>query len=84
MKNLMNQRVKKQTVKDLKEALKDTPDDREVILAFYYLGKVYHVYLAEILVNLKYDGVTGEKLNENSVVELSGYDDEYSTYVEEK
>ena len=84
MKNLKNQRVKKQTVKDLKKALKGIDEDKEVVLAFYYLGKVHHVYLAEILTNLKYDGVTKEQLNESSVVELSGFDDDYATYVEDK
>ena len=84
MKNLKNQRVRKQTVKDLKKALRKIDEEREVILAFYYKGKVYHMYLAEINSNLKYDGVIKEKLNDSSVVELVGYDDEYSTYVEDK
>ncbi|MBP5421697.1 MAG: hypothetical protein J6Y78_04545 [Paludibacteraceae bacterium] len=82
MKNLKNQRVTKKTVKDLKEKLKGVDENTEVILAFYYLGEVHHIYLAEILTNLKYDGVTGEKLNESSVVELSGFDDDYCTYLE--
>ena len=84
MKNLKNQRVRKQTVKDLKQALRKIDEDKEVILAFYYKGEVHCVYLANILVNLKYDGVIKESLNDTSVVELSGYDDEYCTYVEDK
>lgn len=84
MKNLKNQRVVKQTVKDLKKTLKGVDDDKEVILAFYYLGEVHHMYLAQILANLKYDGVTGEKLENASVVELSGFDDRYCTYIERK
>lgn len=83
MKNLKNQRVKKQSVKDLKQALRKVDDDKEVILCFYYKGEAHHVYLAEILPNLKYDGVTKETLNSSSVVELAGYDDQYSTYVED-
>ena len=35
MKNIRNRRVVKKTVGDLKKELKDIPDDREVILAFY-------------------------------------------------
>jgi len=80
MKNLKNQRVRKQTVKDLKEALKGIDDDKEIILCFYYKGEAHHVYLAEILPNLKYDGVTKETLNSSSVVELAGYDDRYCNY----
>lgn len=83
MKNLKNQRVRKQTVKDLKQALRKVDEDKEVVLAFYYKGEVYHVYLAEILTNMKYDGVIKESLNESSVVELSGYTDEYCQYIEE-
>ena len=83
MRNLKNQRVKKQKVRDLKQKLKKVDDDKEVILAFYYKGEVHHVYLAEILTDLKYDGVIKETLNDSSVVELSGYDDQYSTYVED-
>ena len=83
MRNLKNQRVKKQKVRDLKQKLKKVDDDKEVILAFYYKGEVHHVYLAEILTDLKYDGVIKETLNDSSVVELSGYEDQYSTYVED-
>ena len=82
MKNLTKKRVVKKTVKDLKKALKGIDEDKEVILAFYYLGEVHHVYLTEILANLKYDGVIKEKLDESSVVELSGVDDRYCVYVE--
>lgn len=84
MKNLKNQRVTKKTVKDLKKALKGVDENREIVLAFYYLGKVHYVYLADILANMKYDGVNGEKLTESAVVELSGFDDGYCTYVEKK
>lgn len=81
---MLNQRVKKQTVKDLKKALKKVDDNREVILAFYYKGEVHHMYLAEISTNLKYDGVIKERLNDSSVVELTGYDDKHCKYVEDK
>lgn len=79
----MNKKVVKQTVKDLKEALNDADDDKEVILAFYYKGEVHHVYLAEIMTDLKYDGVIKETLENTSVVELSGYTDEFSKYGDE-
>ena len=79
----MNKKVVKQTVKDLKEALNGADDDKEVILAFYYKGEVYHVYLAEIMTDLKYDGVIKETLENTSVVELSGYTDEFSKYGDE-
>lgn len=73
----------KLTVKDLKESLKDADDSAEVILGFYMKDKPCHfVYLAEVLKNLKYDGVLKESLFNNRVVELIGYDHEYSTYLE--
>ena len=82
MSKLLKNRVVKKTVKDLRKALKGVDGDKEIILAFYYLGEVHHIYLTDIAVNLKYDGVIKEKLEESSVVELSGYDDQHCIYVE--
>ena len=82
MRKLLKQKVVKKTVRDLRKALKGVDNDKEVILAFYYLGEVHHIYLTDIAVNLKYDGVIKEKLEESSVVELSGYDDQHCIYVE--
>ena len=84
MRKLLKQKVVKKTVKDLKKALKGVDNDKEVILAFYYLGEVHHVYLSDIAVNLKYDGVIKEKLEDASVVELSGFDDEHCLYMEKQ
>ena len=84
MNKLLNKRVTKKTVKDLKKSLRKVDGEKEVVLAFYYKGEVHHVYLAEISPNLKYDGVTGEKLNDSSVVELCGFDDEFCNYLEKR
>ena len=82
MSKLLKKKVTKKTVKDLRKSLKGVDNDKEVILAFYYKGEVHHVYLSDILVNLKHDGVIGENLEESSVVELGGYDDSHCIYIE--
>ena len=86
MDRLLNKRVVKQTVKDLKEALKDADDDAEVILCFNLKdeGGVICAYLGEIDTHLKYDGVMKKKLDASEVVELNGFNHKYCTYVERK
>ena len=83
---LLNKRIVKQTVKDLKEKLNDADDDAEVVLAFYLKDGDRHIwcYLGEVLTHLKYDGVIKERLENSDVVELCGFDDRYCTYVEKK
>ena len=82
-KKLLNKKVVKKTVKDLKKILKDCDDDAEIILCFNMKDKgVHYCYLAEVHTRLKYDGVIKESLNENHVVELNGYNDEWCTYHE--
>ena len=84
-KKLLNKKVIKQTVGDLKKALKGVDDDKEVVLAFYFKDEgVHHAYLGEILTNMKYDGVIKEKLADSSVVELASFHPNYCTYVERK
>ena len=74
MKKLRNKRVIKLTVKDLKEKLNEADDDAEVILTFYMKDKGLHsVYLAEVLTNIKYDGVLKESLFNSHICELSGF-----------
>ena len=80
---LEKRKVVKKTVKDIIEALKNVDDDKEIVLGFHYKGEVYHVYLAEILTDLKYDGVIKETLDV-SVVELTGFDDKYCIYGDNK
>ena len=83
MKNLMNKRVRKLTVKDLKEKLKDVDDDTEVVLGFYNLTDGVHFgYLAEVFANMKYDSVLKEQLTDAVVVELACYEHQYSKYLE--
>ena len=86
MDRLLNKRIVKQTVKDLKEKLEDADDDAEVVLAFYLKDGERHIccYLGEVLTTLKYDGVIGERLENSTVVELGGFDDRYCTYMEKK
>ena len=86
MDRLLNKRVVKQTVKDLKEKLKDADDDAEVILCFNLKDgdeKVVYGYLAEIF-KIKYDGVLKESLESSNVVELNCFNDRFCTYVERK
>ena len=80
VKKFQNKLVVKQTVDDLRKSLKGVDGDKEVILAFHYKGEVHHVYLAEIMTDLKYDGVIKETLESSSVVELAGFHDEYCNY----
>ena len=84
MKKILNKRSVKLTVGDLKEALKDIPDDREIALSFmlYDEGRM-SVYLAEIYTHMKYDPVLKERMfDEDMIVELVGFTDDYSTYIE--
>lgn len=84
-KKLLNQRVRKLTVGELIDALKDLDQDKEVVLGFYKKHDGVHFgYLAEILGHMKYDSVIKEQLNESSVVELVCYDDDYCTYLEKE
>ena len=79
-KKLLNKKVKKVTVGELKKALQKVDDDKEIVLGFYRKKDgVYFGYLADVFPNMKYDSVIKEK---SSVVELTCYDDEYCTYVE--
>lgn len=82
---LLNKKVKKVTVKDLKKFLKGADDDAEVILCFNWKnGDVRSGYLAEVFSHLKYDSVEKQKLDSIEVVELNCYDPEYCTYIERK
>lgn len=82
--NLLNQKVKKITVKELRETLTNVDDDVEIVLGFYRkTDGVYFGYLADVLTNLKFDSVIKERLHDSKVVELVCYDDEYSTYLED-
>ena len=83
-KSLLNKKVKKLTVGELKESLKGVDDDTEIILGFYRSAGngVYFGYLAEIFENMKYDSVLKEKLIESKVVELACYEHEHCTYLE--
>ena len=82
---LRDKKVKKMVVGDLKKMLADVPDDREIVLGFYMKDKPTHfVYLAEVLTSIGYDSVLKEKLFENKVVELSGFDHEFCKYIEGK
>ena len=82
MKNLRNKRVTKLKVKDLKKALRDVDDDAEVVIGLYLKDEpVKFCYLGDIFANMKFDSVIKERLFNTSLVELVGYDHEYSTYV---
>ena len=79
MKKLLNKKVTKMTVGDLKKSLKNVDNDKEIVLGFYMKDKgVHFCYLADILTDIKYDGVLKEK--SSGMVELMGYNDEYCTY----
>ena len=81
MKKLLNKRVTKMTVKDLKDKLEEYDDDLDVVLCFLMKDEsVHYCYLAQVL-NLKYDGVIKEK-TATPVVELNGFKHEYCTYKE--
>ena len=83
MKKLLNKKVSKMTVKDLKESLENYDDDSDVILCFNMKNEsVHYCYLAQIL-NIKYDGVLKEK-TPTSVVELNGFKHEFCTYKEKQ
>lgn len=85
MDRLLNKRVVKQTVGDLRKALKDIPDDREICLSFMlYDEGMQSVYLAEMYPHMKYDPVVKDKLFDESIVELVGFIDSKCTYVERK
>ena len=82
---LFKKKVVKKTVGDLKKELKDLDDDLEIILSFYLKEDgVESVYLAEVDGHMKYDSVIKEKLNDTTIVELSGFTDKYCKYVEKK
>lgn len=84
MKKLLNKKVKKMTVKDLKEQLKDANDDSEVILTFYMKDEgLYSVYLAEVYTNIGRDAVLKESLLESRVCELAGFNHKECEYIEE-
>lgn len=85
MKNLRNKRYTKLNAGDLKKALKDVDDDTEVVIGLYRKDDpVEFAYLGDIYNEMKFDSVIKEKLFNATVVELVGYDHEYSTYVERK
>ena len=85
MMELFKKKVVKKTVGDLKKELKDLDDDLEIILSFYLKENgVESVYLAEVDGHMKYDSVIKEKLNDTTIVELSGFTDKYCKYVEKK
>ena len=85
MKNIKNRRVLKKTVGDLKKELENVSDDAEVVLAFYLKDEPnVECYLAQVSTNLKFDGVLKEKTYDSSVVELSGFDHNYCTYIQKE
>lgn len=85
MKKLLNKKVVKMTVKDLKKRLKDADDDQEVVLTFYMKDKgLYSVYLAEVYATIGYDAVTKEKLYNTKICELAGFNHDDCTYVEKR
>lgn len=84
MKKIINRRVMKLKVKDLKKKLEEADDESDVVLTFYMRGEgLYSVYLSEILTTLPYDSVLKEKQSEY-VCELSGYTHEECSYIEDK
>lgn len=85
MKKLLNKKVVKMTVKDLKKRLKDADDDSEVVLTFYMKDKgLYSVYLAEVYATIGYDAVTKESLYDSKICELAGFNHDDCTYLENK
>ena len=85
MKKLLNKKVIKMTVKDLKKKLDEADDNSEVVLTFYMKDRgLYSVYLAEVLTDLKYDSVVKESLYNSKVCELAGFNHDDCTYVEKR
>lgn len=85
MKKLLNKKVIKMTVKDLKKRLEEADDDSEVVLTFYMKDKgLYSVYLAEVYSGIGYDAVTKEKLYNTKICELAGFNHDDCTYVEKR
>ena len=83
MKKLLNKKVVKMTVKDLKKKLKEADDDSEVVLTFYMKDEgLYSVYLAEVYATIGYDAVIKDRLYDNKVCELAGFNHDDCTYVE--
>lgn len=85
MKKLLNKKVIKMTVKDLKKRLEEADDDSEVVLTFYMKDEgLYSVYLAEVYSTIGYDAVTKELLYDNKICELAGFNHKECTYVEKR
>ena len=83
IKKLLDKKVKKMTVKDLKKTLKDADDNSEVILTFYMKDEgLYSVYLAEVYSCIGRDAVLKEQLNDSRVCELAGFNHKECTYIE--
>lgn len=81
---LLAKKVKKLTVKDLKEQLEGADDDSEVILTFYMKDEgLYSVYLAEVYSNIGRDAVLKESLLNSRVCELAGFNHKECDYIEE-
>lgn len=85
IKKLLNKKVVKLTVKDLKEKLAEANDDSEVVLTFYMKDEgLYSVYLADVHPVIGYDAVIKEHLFDEKVCELSGFNHKECTYLEKK
>lgn len=85
MKKLLNKRVAKMKVKDLKKKLEESDDESEVVLTFYMKDEgLYSVYLAEVYTGIGYDAVTKEHLFDSKICELAGFNHKDCTYVEKK
>ena len=85
IKKLLNKKVIKMTVKDLKKKLEEADDDSEVVLTFYMKDKgLYSVYLADPHTGIGYDAVTKEKLYNTQICELYGFNHDDCTYMEKR
>lgn len=83
MNKLLDKRVTKLTVKDLKKILKDADDESDVVLTFYMKDKgLYSVYLAEAYTSISRDPVLDESLKDSRVCELAGFNHEHCIYLE--
>ena len=83
MEKLLNKKVNKLTVKDLKKILKDADDESDVILTFYMKDEgLYSVYLSEAYTNIGRDSVLGESLKDGKVCELAGFNHKHCIYME--